>query len=390
MSGPSVTRAARAGMTLIELTIALTVFGIVITSAVAFAASQNTAFQTAIHRMGALRNVRYAVTMLEQDLATLGTNVPTEQPTLLYGAADVVVFSADYATNLTPDAFAVFYDPDAPAGQVQAPTTAFTVPTTAMTLPDTTYAPGGLPSPAELITFYFTPDTMSARTDDHILYRQINGGTPEEVARNLFRVGGAPFFGYERSVLDSLGSLLMESVPDSVLPLWHEAPIHLSPADTGRAAWADSVRAVRVQVAGSNGLTGDQERRVEVMRVITLPNAGMRQLSTCGSAPLLGSVSFGALLTTNMAGDPVIDLTWTPAVDEAGGEADVVRYVLWRKVNGAADWGDPYLAIPAGAATYTYVDASVTSGYVYQYALAAQDCTPTLSALSASPLVVVP
>ena len=70
-------------MTLIELLVALTIFGIVITSAVAFTARQNSAFQESLVRLGALRNLRYAVTTLEQDLQTLRTNVPTRQPGLL-------------------------------------------------------------------------------------------------------------------------------------------------------------------------------------------------------------------------------------------------------------------------------------------------------------------
>jgi hypothetical protein len=83
-------------------------------------------------------------------------------------------------------------------------------------------------------------------------------------------------------------------------------------------------------------------------------------------------------------------LAWPPAIDEAGGEGDVVRYVLWKRDLGLSDWGDPFLAIPAGAPTYTYEDAAVESGAAYQYALTAQDCTPTLSARVTSPLVAMP
>src|SRR5690554_4459945 len=79
----------RKGMTLVELLVALTVFGIVITVTLGFVAQQNTAFHTAIERLGALRNVRYAVAALAQDLETLGTNVPPGQPSLIYGDANV-------------------------------------------------------------------------------------------------------------------------------------------------------------------------------------------------------------------------------------------------------------------------------------------------------------
>ena len=106
MTTHAMRRHATHGMTLIELLVALTIFGIVITSAVAFTARQNSAFQESLVRLGALRNLRYALTTLEQDLQTLGTNVPTRQPGLLYAGGDVIVFSADYATNVPGDPFA--------------------------------------------------------------------------------------------------------------------------------------------------------------------------------------------------------------------------------------------------------------------------------------------
>ena len=93
----------RAGMTLVELMVALTIFGIVVTTSVAFMAKQNAAFQDAIHRLVVLRNLRYSISTLSQDLETLGTNVPDAQPALLYADEDVVAFSADYATNLVDD-----------------------------------------------------------------------------------------------------------------------------------------------------------------------------------------------------------------------------------------------------------------------------------------------
>ncbi|HKV70004.1 MAG TPA: hypothetical protein VJN62_02095, partial [Gemmatimonadales bacterium] len=108
---------------------------------------------------------------------------------------------------------------------------------------------------------------------------------------------------------------------------------------------------------------------------------------TCGSPPLLGvSLSAGAI--TQADGTPAINLTWSPSTDETGGEKDVVRYVLWRRTGGVTDWGTPYVAIPAGSASYSYVDAGVTSGQNYQYQLAAQDCTPSLSTSPATSSVV--
>ena len=381
---------SRLGMTLVELIVAITIFGVVITAAVGFAAKQNTAYQEALLRLNSLRNLRYAVTTLDQDLQTLGTNVPQFQPSLIYASDDVITFSADYATNVADDPFAVYHDPDAPDGQVRAPTSPFVIPTTGVTAADTTYqVQAGVTSPAEIITFFMSPDTSTARDDDYILYRQVNGMEAEALARNLIHLGTEPFFSYLRAAQDSTGQNVIEALPDSLVPVHHSASLHLSVSDTAASALADSVRAVRIAMGATNGLTGDQERKVELTRLIPLPNSGFGVLSTCGGAPLLG-VGLNAAVVTLPGGAPGVDLTWTPAIDETGGEADVVRYVLWRRLAGAGPWGDPFLAIPAGQPNYSYQDATVESGKSYQYALAAQDCTPSLSSLAPSSLVVIP
>ena len=374
-------------MTLVELLVALTIFGVVISTSVAFMAHQNTAFQNGIHRLVTLRNLRYAIGTLSQDLETLGTNVPNPQPALFYADEDVIAFSADYATNIAHNPFAVFYDPDAPTGQVAAPTHGFSIPNSSASIPDTTYESlPGIRSPAEILLFYMVPDTATSRTDDYRLMRQVNDNTPETIARNLLQVGSEPFFSYEYLTTDASGNDALRALPDSMLPIRHSATFHLSAADTGRSARADSVRAIRVQFAATNGLTGDDEERAELERLIPLPNAGFGELVTCGSAPLLGA----GLLATKVAlpsGETAVDLTWSAAIDETGGEQDVVGYVIWRREFGSADWGEPYRSIPAGTAPYTYQDAAVAVGTTYEYALAAQDCTPKLSSLVVSATV---
>lgn len=377
-------------MTLIELMVALTIFAVVITTTVAFMARQNDAFQESIRRLVALRNLRYAATTMSQDLETLGTNVPDGQPALFFAEDDVVAFSADYATNIANDPFAVFHDPDAPSGQVRAPTGAFTIPNAGVTFPDTAYeASPGVPSPAEVLIFFVAADTGTSRDDDYILFRQVNAAAPEAVARNLLRQGAEPFFSFLRLADDGTGVHALQTFPDSLLPIHHSAVVHLSAADTGRSAFADSIRAVQVRFRATNGLEGAVEDTVDLTRLIPLPNAGFGMLSTCGSQPLLG-VSLSAAPVTLPTGEPAVNLSWSPAVDEAGGEADVVRYVIWRREVGTSGWGDPYRAIPAGAPSYTYQDAAVTPATSYEYALAAQDCTPTLSSLSSPAFVVIP
>jgi hypothetical protein len=176
-------------------------------------------------------------------------------------------------------------------------------------------------------------------------------------------------------------------VPASELPLIHQAPLHLSPADTAGSAETDSLRGVMVSFTATNGLAGAAERQRAVSRLVRFPNAGMGTRSTCGDKPILGTALAAAAITLP-TGEPAVRLVWNPATDEAGGENDVVRYVLWRRLMGAPDWGDPYRSVPAGNAAYQWDDQFVQVGVAYEYALAAQDCTPTQSTLAISVPVV--
>ncbi len=379
-------RAAR-GMTMIEMMIALSVFGIVVTSALAMFRSQSRAFRSGNERVDALQNGLFAAEMLERELRAAGSGTGDIQPFLVYAGEDVVAFNADFVTNVANDVFSVYYDPNAPAGTVAAVTQAQRgqVPNSAFFYPDTTYSgPGGVNSPAELIVFYFRPDSTTARTDDYVLLRQVNRATPELVARNLLRTGSAAFFEYVR-----LGQSQTQTIPAGTLPLAHSASIHLSPSDTGAFAVIDSIRAVRLTVTATTGRTGPDERTRNVSKLLALPNAGLANRRTCGDAPIYGSALL-AVQGLDASGSPVVTLTWAASVDEASGEEDIARYVLWRRLAGAGTWGDPYLSIPAGLTTYTYADAAVTSGDTYEYALAAQDCTPSLSSLATSGQVTIP
>jgi len=371
-------------MTLVELLVALTIFGVVIAAGLRFVTVQNSAVRDGIERVTALQAARFTVETLETDLMTAGTNTSPGQPPLVYAADSVLAFNADYATNVSDDPFAVFYDPDAPAGQVTALSSATTLPETTTSYPDTTYMLGGAISPAELLVFFFQQDTTTALTDDYVLYRQVNDRDPEVIARHLLRTEDAPFFRYMRVDGQSL-----DSVAESSLPLSHSATIHLSPADTGSFALIDSIRGVRVSVRGTNGRTGSNERTADLTRIIRFPNVAVATASICGGAPILGT-TLDAARREDAPDVWVVDLTWNAAVDESGGEKDVSRYVVWRKVNGASSWGDPYLSIPAGNTSYTYTDAAVYPDSTYVYGLAAQDCTPDVSDIEASPPVTIP
>jgi len=106
------------------------------------------------------------------------------------------------------------------------------------------------------------------------------------------------------------------------------------------------------------------------------------------------ATAFAGGVTLTATWNPVttsVDLTWNAAVDEVGGERDVTRYVLFRRLATDPVLGDPYLSIsPAGTPTYLYPDVAVTSGQTYVYGLAAQDCTPSNSTPVSSAPITVP
>ncbi len=380
---------ARAGFTMVELIITLSVFGIILAAALGFMVVQNRAFMQGSDRLLVVQSLRYVIQQLEIDLQTAGSNVPREQPRMVYAGSGVIAFTGDHTSNLRNDISAVYVDIDAPNGWVQAPLGPTTLPLAGVTWPDTSYAtPAGTNSPAELITLYFEPDTSTLRDDDFVLKRRVNNREPEVVARQLLRRGSTPFFRYFQRRDFASQSSILDSIPDTEIPLYHAVKIHGSAEDTGGSARADSIRAVRVSYRVTNGLSGASEKFADVSRVINLPNMGARALRTCGAEPILG-VALLLSQVVNPAGDVTVRLDWDPAVDELAGEKDVSRYVIYRRLTTDLEWGDPYLSIPAGAPTYVYDDTAVEIGFSYEYAISAQDCTPTLSALSSPVQILV-
>jgi type II secretory pathway pseudopilin PulG len=379
---------SRSGMTLVEVLIALVVGLMVLQVALGFFGQQGRAFHRGTTAMAALQNGRYAVNALEKDVRTLGYGVADRQPQLVYAGPDVLAFNADYATDDPNDTDAVYLDESAPEAQLQAatPGTRFTIPMTALGYPDSTYYSGDSNSPAETITFFFQPDPTTPRADDFALYRQVNDAAPAVVARNLLRTPGTTFFDYQMMRTPANGPTRIVSAGGG--PLWHAAPLHGSAEDVGPGAEVDNVRAVLVRFTVTNGLTGPEEQRREVERTVRMPNAGVATRNVCGDAPQ--GTGLGATRFTQADGSPAVQLSWLPSVDETAGEGDVLRYILWKRVAPEATFTDPWVSIPAGVGSYSYVDEEVAPGQTVQYAIAVQDCTPSRSPLSASLVVVIP
>lgn len=377
----------RGGFTLLESLVALTLLGVIIVSTLAALDRQVKLFSSGASQMDAIQNGRFAMTALEKDLPTTGTNVAPGQPFLVYADTHVVVFNADYLSNINNDPSAVYIDTAAADEYSTAVTRArrFTIPRTLVQYPDSNYRVGGSNSRAETIIFYFEPDTLTARTDDYLLIRKVNDQAGDLLARGVLRQPGLPFFQYQRRVTPLSGNPYLQLMSATNLPLRHTRAVHGAADDTAQYAVIDNLRAVVVNYAVSDLGPGGAERRYNISRTITLPNAGTASRSTCGDEPILGAVAFTAT-ATGPAGGRFVRLSWNRAMDESSGERDVINYVLFRQT-AAGPVSDPFLSIPAGQATYVYDDLDVKTGVTYWYAIAAQDCTPALSDVTSIPPV---
>ncbi|HXI20659.1 MAG TPA: prepilin-type N-terminal cleavage/methylation domain-containing protein [Gemmatimonadales bacterium] len=392
----------RRGLTLIEMLIAIVVFSIVMASTLGFLSKQGKGLDKNTVDMGMLQNLSFAGTLLEQEIRLAGANVPFPQPAVVYAGTKSLVFNADYASNV--DSFyTVYYNPGLPAGQVDAlrNTQRFALSGTspAYMYPDSNYyASGGgtTNSPAETITWFFTPDTSTADPADYALMRQVNNAAPETVIRNVLPTPGRNFFRYYYRHIPAAGTsaATLDTVPSSWMPVIHSRAIHGEAGDTGQYARADSLAMVEVAFTVSNGLTGAAQRTRSISYMVPMPNLAVKKVTSCGDAPILGTgVNANWVINTlTSPPDTTMILTWSRAVDEVGGESDVRAYVIWRRPVGTTTWPDPIATVAAGPTSPSYADETAVPGYLpgYEYGLAAQDCTPSLSAMTTTIAPIVP
>jgi type II secretory pathway pseudopilin PulG len=379
-------------MTLGEVLVSLLIASILITAAVRFFNDQSRMFANGTSALSVVQNYRFALSTLSRDLRTAGAGTAPDQPFLVYAGTDVVAFNADYLSRDPNDLFSVYVEEEAPAAAISAlgRNTRISIPLTGFNYPDTTYRQRGTNGGAETLIFYFSPDPATSRADDFVLMRQANGTAPAVVARGLLRTPGRPFFEYLWIVDDPAQGSVVRTVPAGLVPLAHTVPIHGAPLDRPDSlGMIDRIRGVRVSLTATDGATGARELRRSATRVIRLANAGAASLQSCGEPPVSGA-AMSATPFISADGSPMVRLRWSAGPDDSGGERDVLRYVIWRRLSGAGDWGDPYVSVSSGLGVYEYTDEAVAFGARYDYAVASQDCTPSLSALAATLNVQVP
>jgi prepilin-type N-terminal cleavage/methylation domain-containing protein len=387
----------RAGFTLVELMVALVMLSLVMGATISLLRQQTRTFRISGERMELSQNMRYAVGTIDRTLRTTGAGVANQQPMFIYGGNDVVAFNSNF-THVNQDRCAVNVNPDAPVGsfEILSPAQAYVLPNTGFNYPAVTYT--STSCLAETIVFYFRPDSSTTQANDFVLMEKVNAMPAELVAKNLLAYPGRPFFQYfvhPQSLAvppAARDSLVIAGAAGSgiVLPIVHSVAIHGSPADTAgdpsNSFLADSVKAVRINLRVSNGLTGTEQRLRDISTVVGLPNNGLVQLKDCGTAPLFN----GALtVTPNVAGNPPsVTLQWPASFDEAAGETDINQYNIYRRELADPAFGSTLITLPAGQPPpYQFVDNGVEPGTDYVYAVGAQDCTPTESARLISPTV---
>jgi prepilin-type N-terminal cleavage/methylation domain-containing protein len=392
----------RRGFTLLEMVIGLAIFGVLMTAAYAFFSSQSKNFRDMSEQSSLVQSMRFGRDLLRQELRTAGTNVAEDQPMIVYASDSVFAFNADLTTNVEDSVKltgAVYVDRFAPAAAVSAmrlsAATAIAGSAPAFTYPLADYSQTPavfVNSDAETITFWFERDTTTAVVDDYVLYRRTNTLAPDVVMRGARRNGSLPFFRYwyDPARLGG-GAAPLDTVPTAWMPLSKNVPQRGTSPDTGTAPSIriDLLRAVEVNYEVSSQRKNNAPRTKLINYMVPMPNVARPRTSrACGRPPFFGRTVAAAW--RNSPAPAGIELTFAAAIDQGGGEDDVIRYIVWRRIVGSTSWGDPHVTIGTSGTSYTYRDPAVLSGTRYEYAVAAQDCTPNISSTSISNGVLVP
>jgi prepilin-type N-terminal cleavage/methylation domain-containing protein len=379
-------RRSTAGFSLVELLIAMVVLSLVMGSALTVFRSQSKNFRVGGTKMELTQNIRYAVSTIDRVLRTTGAGTGTSQPMFVYGSNDALVFNTNYATDI-PDGIAVYVNPDLPVGATDGMTTALqmVLPGTAINYPTANYFwGGGTPTRAETIAMYLRPDsTTAADPNDFVLLQRVNAMAPELIARNIRAYPGRPFFEYWYDIVNVSGVVFSRQLAPARIPVRHSVALHGDPADVGASALADSIRMVRINMVVTNGIIGVDSLSRRLSTMVRMPNNGLVQLRTCGDPPIFTSAVVATPNVINV--EPTgVTLTWLPSVDETAGERDVSQYNIYYRVVGAPTW-EPYMSQAAGQVNYSVTSSTgLVVGTAYQFAIAAQDCSPSESPLQIS------
>jgi len=374
----------RSGYSLGELLLALTITILVFGTAVPFFTFQLRSLSADLGRTDAQMTARYAQNTVDRELRNIGIavtpmvpalGITRPQPKIVQADRFAVTFNTDLVAKDTSDVQAVYVDPNVDTLLTVAMDVANQVklPLSSKYYPDLTYLnPDGSRSFSETVSYWASVDSTSGKSDEYVLFRRVNTGPVTVVARGIQIPAGQSLFSYNR--VDSAAHVV--AVSNAKLPVYWD----------GINSWADSVRTVTVNLIGIfHGRTLHNDT-LSMKRPInsqtSLANIGLAQVKSCGDIPLNPGVPTVTMVQVAGVNDHV-NVTWTASPDEVSGEKDVERYAIFRRVVGT-QFVDPLSVMGKGGTTYSWDDFNLESGLVFEYGVAAQDCSPANSTIRVS------
>lgn len=368
---------------LIGLILTVGLFGIVIP----FMRVQTRGVQTNAGRSEAQQTARFAQSLLDRELRNVGIGVQhanqafgvtRDQPKIVQADTFALTFNADLVTHISGDAMSIFYDPnvDTLLDAAMPISRHVSLPRSTRQYPDFSYVRNdGTPSGAETVSYWVSKDSSVSAQDEYVLWRRVNDGPIQIISAGIQIPAGQPFFTYWR--IRQNGTL--DTIPRAQLPVYWNA--------TG--SLADSIRSVDVTVRGvwrGRTLHGDTASYVRTVTARTgLMNMGLAQKGTCGDVPLPAS---GPVATFVAGGSFSVHLSWSASIDEGGGEKDVERYAIYKRLQGTASWPQPFAMVGKGAAAFDDFAIATGLGETWEYGIAAQDCSPANSPIVSSPVLI--
>lgn len=385
----AIPRKRRSGFTLAELLLSITLTIAVFSAAVPFFTLQMRQLQQDLGRSDAQQTARFAQNMVDRELRNIGIavtpmqpaqGIPRNQPKIVQAAAFAVTFNSNLVANDTVDINAVYYDPNVPANLTTSlpSTNMIGLPLSGPSYPDYVYRDNaGMMSMAETISFWATVDSTAGAADHYVVFRRVNDGPIQVVARGIKVPAGQAMFQYKRVMPN--GSI--DSVTTASLPIYWNATSGL----------ADSIRTVTMSVRGVfQGYDLQNKAKTWERNVSTqtnMPNIGLSQRNACGDIPLNPGTP-----TATIVLDPVtlvterVRITFNKSNDETSGEKDVERYAIFRRLVGDP-WDEPIAVVGKSGGPYLFEDFDIDFGNTYQYGVAAQDCSPANSTILGSGVV---
>ncbi len=390
-------RASR-GFTLTELLIAVIMTAIIGSVTVPFFVKESRTVGSAMGTLDAQQSVAFALNFIDHDLRVAGVGTASNQPTMVEAEPKEMAFNANLVTLDSTDTLALltasYYDPSQAAALTTLldSTQAITLPLSPLYTASTPYPKldyyqsAGLKATAQTIVIYLANDTSTgAVANTYALWRKVNTGAVTMLARGLdtsstfqYFVPATYFTSADSNHLDSAAGAGFKGFP------WifaYGAGATLTTADTMLAA----ISQVSVQLkAVSQDRLGFRHYR-SVSEIVPILNSGLAHISECGGGP---AAPTGVTAVARPTGDSV-HLHWVRSTDEGGGANDVQDYVIFRRAEPSTTW-NAVLSVAVGASDSSAIDRGlVGGGQKYDYAVAAEDCTPSFSSITTTTITGV-